>query len=81
MKTDELVKLGRTPDRNLYGCTPCPQCGAVYRWPTQTVHPKHPKSIICDDCGFIEGPWISSDDGYSYDVRVGGALGEKEKPK
>lgn len=41
-------------NRNLYGCTPCPECGAKYRWPTQAVHPTSPNMIICDDCDFRE---------------------------
>ena len=41
-------------ERNMYGCTSCPECGSKYRWPTQAVHPKHPNAILCDDCLFIE---------------------------
>jgi hypothetical protein len=41
-------------ERNMYGCTPCPQCGSKYRWPTQSVHPKYPDSILCDDCLLVE---------------------------
>lgn len=66
-----LVRRGRVSGRNLYGCLPCPRCDAEFRWPTQVVHPEHPQSIICDDCGLVEGPWVIGADGYSYDV-VGG---------
>ena len=41
------------PKANMYGCLPCPMCGSKYRWSTQPVHPKHPNSIICDDCGDV----------------------------
>lgn len=36
---------------NMYGCSPCPDCTGVHRWPTLGVHPEHPSSIVCDDCG------------------------------
>lgn len=42
------------PRRNMFGILPCPKCEGTHRWPTQPVHPKHPSSIICDDCGHIE---------------------------
>lgn len=35
------------PRANMYGCTPCPECGSVYRWPT-------PTTVVCDDC---DGVW------------------------
>lgn len=42
------------PQANMYGVLPCPQCSSPYRWPSQPVHPQHPDSIVCDDCGFVE---------------------------
>lgn len=39
---------------NLYGCSPCPDCGSGDRWPTQKVHPKWPSSVCCDSCGKVE---------------------------
>lgn len=38
---------------NMFGVLPCPKCGSKTRWPTQPTHPKHPDSIICDDCGEV----------------------------
>lgn len=35
-------------EMNMYGLTPCPQCGSEYRWPTQD------QKIRCDECGFVE---------------------------
>lgn len=43
------------PQANMYGVLPCPKCGSHYRWPSQPVHPQHPDSIICDDCGWCCG--------------------------
>lgn len=39
-----------TDNRNMYGCTPCPKCGSVYRVPYNR-HP-HGRVIDCDDCGY-----------------------------
>jgi hypothetical protein len=38
------------PDRNMYGCVPCPRCGSKYRAPYQKVR----FTVECDDCGRIE---------------------------
>jgi hypothetical protein len=35
------------PERNMYGCLPCPKCGSKFRWPTQD------RTIQCDDCGLV----------------------------
>lgn len=42
------------PKRNMFGLLPCPRCGDEHRWPTQSVHPTTPNSIICDRCGYVE---------------------------
>jgi DNA-directed RNA polymerase subunit RPC12/RpoP len=35
------------PGNNMYGCAPCPKCGARFRWPDQ-------QGILrCDDCGYL----------------------------
>lgn len=50
----ELEKINHdNKDSNMFGILPCPKCKSMYRWPTQTVHVKHPNSIICDDCGYV----------------------------
>ena len=36
---------------NMYGCTPCPRCKAVFRWPLQDVDGL---TIMCDDCDYQE---------------------------
>lgn len=46
---------------NMYGCVPCPKCKSEYRWPTQAVHPTHPSSVLCDDCGHIEKAEFAAD--------------------
>jgi len=52
-------------ERNMYGCTPCPKCGGVHRYPFTE---KGRKVIACDDCG-RRGPWDGtwSEDGCSVD--------------
>ena len=48
--------------RNMYGVLPCPQCGSVYRYPTQDG------AIRCDDCGRVrsairhEGEYLGDND-------------------
>ena len=43
------VDLG-APGANMYGCQPCPQCGAPYRFQLA----RNPENIYCDDCGLVE---------------------------
>jgi hypothetical protein len=43
------------PERNMYGCLPCPKCGSKFRWPTQD------RTIQCDDCGLIEASFPDTD--------------------
>jgi hypothetical protein len=52
-----------TPERNMYGCVPCPQCGSAHRYP---FYEKGCPVIACDDCG-RRGPWDGTwaDDEYS----------------
>jgi hypothetical protein len=45
--------------RNMYGCTRCPECGEPYRY----VLADRPKVIRCDDCGHEEP---TNEDNYSY---------------
>ena len=42
------------PASNMFGLLPCPKCGNAHRWLTRPEHPKHPNSIVCDDCEFVE---------------------------
>jgi hypothetical protein len=53
------------PERNMYGCLPCPKCGSVYRYP---FNENGKNAIVCDDCG-RRGPWDGeySDNGYAVD--------------
>lgn len=39
------------PDRNMYGCAPCPKCASVYR-----AAYRRPTGLVieCDDCGHKE---------------------------
>jgi hypothetical protein len=49
-----LIDYG-SPTANMYGCEPCPKCGAEYRAPygSETA-----TTIECDDCGHVEpGRW------------------------
>jgi hypothetical protein len=56
--------------RNMYGCTPCPKCRSVYRYPFTLRGPGLVHVIACDECG-RRGPWDGQfgDDGYSVDER------------
>lgn len=47
-------QMAHKPGRNMFGLLPCPKCKGEHRWPTQPIHPKHPRSILCDDCGHVE---------------------------
>lgn len=39
--------------RNMYGCLPCPRCGAGYRYATQDSY------IVCDECGKLQrAEWL-----------------------
>ncbi len=40
-------------ERNMYDCTSCPKCDGRYR-AAYGPHPRHPESVVCDDCGHIE---------------------------
>ena len=35
--------------KNMYGCSPCPRCGSVYRCAFQKT-----MTVDCDDCEFVE---------------------------
>lgn len=38
-----------SPNTNMYGCSPCPECGGEFRWCRASD-----KMVICDDCGHEE---------------------------
>jgi len=67
--------------KNMYDCTDCPKCQSRFRWASGPQNPKHPRSVICDDCGLVE-PCIYDEDARVYVVdqtRVGGVRKETEK--
>ena len=53
MPTDAPRDRPRDGERNMYGCTPCPQCRNKFRYGRTNG------TIECSDCDFIElgAPW------------------------
>lgn len=45
----------KQPGANMYGCSPCPKCEDVFRYP-RFDYEKGVGAVHCDDCGFVE-PW------------------------
>lgn len=44
------------PQRNMYGCLPCPKCRSEYR-----AASKRTGTVDCDDCGFKEPATFAED--------------------
>lgn len=42
------------PERNMYGCEPCPNCGSLFRWPSNPASKVDPNVIFCGDCSHRE---------------------------
>jgi hypothetical protein len=50
------VTLDGGPDRNIYGCTPCPvpTCRSVHRYPKDNLDSRLTLVVRCDDCGLVQ---------------------------
>ncbi len=56
--------------RNMYGCSPCPECAGEYRATYKTGTAGWAHTVECDDCGLIQGA-RKTIDGQGWDgVRV-----------
>ena len=56
------------PDRNMYGCAPCPKCGGKYRAPYRKLESPTHIRVECDGCGHGE-PGVSAE-GMELDAEV-----------
>mgnify|MGYP001564858060 CR=1 FL=1 len=58
-------------DNNIYGCSPCPWCGSVFR---ASYYYGPVTWIDCDDCGYCEQAHVVAVHGVGYGTRVLTAL-------
>jgi hypothetical protein len=57
MKTRNFDPTRQARDVNMYGFTSCPKCGKHQRYSLIA----EPKTVRCDDCGFLE-PLVQIED-------------------
>ncbi len=58
--TDSGLVDWNDAERNLYGCTPCPDCGENYRYATGRGESAE---VVCDECGRREPATFAEDGG------------------